>query len=144
MSRCNTIIAAALAAAALAAPTALAQLPDIHTELSESAAPAREPRSAPFRAEIPDPVRDLRSLDPRDAVRAVTPSGRTAARPDTTGNPNVSAGAAAPAVALSTGEEVARLPFVLAVVGALVVGLGAGSGLQLLRVRRRHAGVLPT
>jgi hypothetical protein len=74
MSRCNTIIAAALAAAALAAPTALAQLPDIDTELSEAAAPAREPRSGPFRAEIPDLVQELRSLDPHDAVRATTPS----------------------------------------------------------------------
>jgi hypothetical protein len=128
MSRCNMIIAAALVAAALAAPAALAQPPDIQTELSESAAPAREPRYRPFRAEIPDPVQELRSLDPRDAVHATTSS----------------AGAAAPAVALSTGDAVARLPFVLAVVGALVVGFGAGSGLQVLRVRRRHAGVLRT
>jgi hypothetical protein len=143
MSRCNTIIAAALAAAALAAPTALAQLPDIHTELSESAATAQERHSDPFRAAIPDPVQDLRSLDKRDAVRATTPADRTAARPDTTGNPNVAAGAAARASAPSTGDGVARLHFVLAVVGALVVGVGAGSGLHLLRVRRR-ASVLPT
>jgi hypothetical protein len=59
MSRCNTIIAAALAAAALAAPTALAQPPDIHAGLSE---PAPEGQR----------TQDLRMPDTRDAARATT------------------------------------------------------------------------
>ena len=84
MSRCNTIIAAALAAAALAAaalaaPSALAQPPDIHAGLSE---PAPEGQSK----------QDLRLPDTRDAARAATPSGRNAARPETAGNPSISAG----------------------------------------------------
>jgi hypothetical protein len=81
MSRCNTIIAAALAAAALAAPAALAQPPDIHVGLS---GPAPEGRRK----------QDLRMPDTRDAARAATPSDRNAARPETAGNPKVSADAA--------------------------------------------------
>jgi hypothetical protein len=38
-------------------------------------------------------------------------------------------------------DGIARLPFVLAVVGALVVGLGAGSGLHLVRTRRHATGL---
>ena len=131
MSRCNTIIAAALAAAALvAAPTALAEPADFHAG-PEFAAPAP----------------DLRSPDTRDA-----------ARPDTAGNPTVAAATDAalaqeryyasydqptppPAVVTNAGDGIARLPFVLAVFGALVVGLGAGSGLHLLHARRRAPGL---
>ena len=86
MSRCNTIIAAALAAAALAAPTALAQPPDIHAGLSE---PAPEGQS----------TQDLRMPDTRDAARAATPSDGNAARPETAGNPNISADVDHPAQA---------------------------------------------
>jgi hypothetical protein len=43
-----------------------------------------------------------------------------------------------------TGHGIARVPFVLAVVGALIIGLGAGSGLHLVRNRRRHATGLAT
>jgi hypothetical protein len=172
MSRCNTIIAATLAAAALAAPTALAQAPDIHQPLIEEAK-----------------KQDLRSPDARDAARAM-PSDRNAARPETAGNPNVTTAAdralaqeryymsngknaatdniaptADPAlaweryyaslgkrtpltnatrtVAADTGEGIAPLPFVMAVFGALIVGLGAGSGLHLLHARR-HAARLAT
>jgi hypothetical protein len=169
MSRCNTIIAAALAAAALAAPTALAQPSDIHAGLSE---PAPEGHSK----------QDLRMPDTRDAARAATPSDRNAARPETAGNPNISAGVEHPAqasdddkhtttddnvtaaedralaqerhyesygkptpptiatrtVAADTGDGIARLPFLSAVFGALILGLGAGSGLHLLHVRRRY------
>jgi hypothetical protein len=46
--------------------------------------------------------------------------------------------------AADTGDGIARVPFVLAVVGALIVGLGAGSGLHLVRTRRRHATGLAT
>ena len=169
MSRCNTIIAAALAAAALAAPTALAQPPDIHAGLSE---PAPKGQSK----------QDLRMPDTRDAARAATPSDRNDTRPETAGNPNVSADAAPSAqatddskhattddnvtpaaeralaqeryyesfgkptpptiatrtVAADTGDGIARLPVLSAVFGALIVGLGAGSGLHLLHVRRRY------
>ena len=171
MSRCNTIIAAALAAAALAAPTALAQPPDIHAPLIEAAKANKQ---------------DLRSPDARDAARA-TPSGVDAARPETAGNPNVTTAAEralaqeryymsqgknaaadndvtpaadpAPAqeryseshgnatpltnVATDTGDGIARLPFVIALFGALIVGLGAGSGLHVLH-GRRHAARLVT
>jgi hypothetical protein len=155
MSRCNTIIAAALAAAALAAPTALAQAPDIHAPLIKAAEANKQ---------------DLRSPDARDA-----------ARPETAGNPNVPTAAeralaqeryymsqgknaatdnnvtpaadVAPAeernatpltnatrtVATDTGDGIARLPFAIALLGALSVGLGAGSGLHLVHARRRHA-----
>jgi hypothetical protein len=196
MSRCNTIIAAALAAAALAAPTALAQPPDIHAGLSEPAPGGHSKQ-------------DLRMPDTRDAASAATPSDRNAARPETAGNPNISAGVDHPAqasdgnkhattddnvtaaedralaqeryyesfgkhattddnvtaaadralprerhyesygkptpptiatrtVAADTGDGIARLPFLCAVFGALIVGLGAGSGLHLLHVRRRY------
>jgi hypothetical protein len=51
---------------------------------------------------------------------------------------------AAPAVAPNTGDGIVSLPFVVAVLGALVIGLGAGSGLHLLYARRRHATGLVT
>ena len=41
-------------------------------------------------------------------------------------------------VAADTGDRIARLPFLSAVFGALILGLGAGSGLHLLRDRRRY------
>jgi hypothetical protein len=48
----------------------------------------------------------------------------------------------APAVAAG-GDGISTLPFALAVFGALVVGLGAGSGLHLVHTRR-HAARLAT
>lgn len=204
MSRCNTIIAVALAAAALAAPAALAQPADIHAPLVKAAAESNK--------------QDLRSPNTRDAART-TPSDPNVARPETAGNPNVSTAAdralaqeryyesfgkhataddnvtaaAEPAlaqeryymsfgkhattddnvtaaadpalaqeryyasygnptpptiatrpVAADTGYGIARLPFLSAVFGALIVGLGAGSRLHLLRARRRHATRLAT
>jgi hypothetical protein len=92
MSRCNTILAAALAAAALAAPNALAQTPDIHAGLSEPA-PERQSKQ------------DLRMPDTRDAARAATPSDHNDARPETAGNPNVSADAAPSAQAITAAED---------------------------------------
>ena len=45
-----------------------------------------------------------------------------------------------PEVAVAdTGDGVAGLPFALSVFGALIVGLGAGSGLHVVRSRRRHS-----
>jgi hypothetical protein len=45
-----------------------------------------------------------------------------------------------PAAAVADpGDGVAGLPFALSVFGALIVGLGAGSGLHLVRSRRRHS-----
>ena len=45
----------------------------------------------------------------------------------------------APVVATDSGDGMSSLPFALAVFVALVVGLGAGSGLHLVHTRR-HAG----
>jgi len=44
---------------------------------------------------------------------------------------------AAPVVATTDGIE--TLPFALGIAGALIVGLAAGSGLHVMRTRRRHA-----
>jgi hypothetical protein len=93
MSRCNTIIAAALAAAALAAPTALARPAAIHALLAKAAAEANK--------------QDLRSPDTRDAARATMPSDLNTARPETAGNPNVSADAARSAQAKEYGKNAA-------------------------------------
>ena len=167
MSRCNAIIAAALAAAALATPTALALPPDVHAGLNEPAPKAQSKQ-------------DLRSPDTRDAARATTPFHPNAARPEMAGNPNVSVDAATsaqatddgthpatddnitpaadralaqeryyasygkptplssatPTVVADTSNGIASLPFVIAVLGALIVGLGAGRGLHLLHTRR--------
>jgi hypothetical protein len=41
-------------------------------------------------------------------------------------------------VAADTGDGIAPLPFVVALFGALIVGLSAGSGLHLLHARRRY------
>ena len=43
------------------------------------------------------------------------------------------------ATVADTGDGVAGLPFALSVFGALIVGLGAGSGVHLVRSRRRHS-----
>jgi hypothetical protein len=118
---------AALAVGALLAPTALAQPADIHQPLIDA------------------------------VVEAQKQDSQEAARPDTAGNPNVS-GSAAPAlaqeryyasygtptslshttrtVAADTDDGIAPLPFGLAVVAALIVGLAAGSGLHILYARR--------
>ena len=79
MPRRNTIIAAALATAALAAPTALAQAADIHAPPAKTTADAHK--------------QDLRSPDTRDAARATTPSHSNTARPDAAGNPNLTTAA---------------------------------------------------
>jgi hypothetical protein len=50
----------------------------------------------------------------------------------------------APAVVADDGDGIAPLPFVVSIVGALILGLGAGTGLHLLRFRRRQAAGLVT
>jgi hypothetical protein len=50
----------------------------------------------------------------------------------------------APAVVADDGHGIAPLAFVVSIVGALILGLGAGTGLHLLRLRRRHAAELVT
>jgi hypothetical protein len=42
------------------------------------------------------------------------------------------------------GDGIAPLPFVVSIVGTLILGLGAGTGLHLLRFRRRQAAGLVT
>ena len=131
MSRCNTIVAAVLAAAALAAPTALAQSALIHAAAESN-------------------KQGLRSPDTRDAARATAPSDQIAVRPETEaralaqeryyesyGQPTRPT-IATRAVAADTGDGIARLPLLGAVFGALIVVLGAGTGLHLLHARRRH------
>ncbi len=43
------------------------------------------------------------------------------------------------ATVADTGDGIAGVPFALSVFGASIVGLGAGSGLHLVRSRRRHS-----
>ena len=105
MSRCNAIIAAALVAAALAAPTALAQPRDIYAGPSEPAPEGQRKQ-------------DLRMPDTRHAARATTPSDPDAARPETAGNPNHSADAAHPAQAKDYSKNAATGDKVTSVVDA--------------------------
>ena len=88
MPRSIRIITTAIAIAALAAPTALAQPADIHAPLAKAASDSHK--------------QHLRSPDTRDAAPATTPSDRNTARPDTAGSPNLtSAGVHHPAQAKS-------------------------------------------
>jgi hypothetical protein len=111
MSRCNTIIAAALAAAALAAPAALAEPADVHAPLVKAGNP-----SVTTAAE-----RALAQERYYESFGKPTPPTITTRT-----------------VAADTGDGIARLLVLSAVFGALIVGLGAGSGLHLLHVRRRY------
>jgi hypothetical protein len=101
-------------------------------------------------AERESTPQDWRTLDTRSAARPAFPPGDNVDRAPAQERSYASDGKpapltkAAPAVASNTGDGIASLPFVLAVLGALVVGLGAGSGLHLLHVRRRHATGLVT
>jgi hypothetical protein len=40
---------------------------------------------------------------------------------------------------IRTDDGIGQLPFILAMSGALIIGLATGSGLQLLHARPRHA-----
>jgi hypothetical protein len=79
MPRSIRTITTAIAIAALAAPTALAQPADIHAPFAKAASDLHKQR--------------LRSPDKRDAAPATTPSDRNTARPDTTGSPNLTSAA---------------------------------------------------
>ena len=146
-------LAAALAAAALAAPTALAQPADIHAPLIKPAAEANTQDHT---------ARPDTAGNPNVAAATEANTHDHAARPDTAGNPNVAAATGAAlaeeryyashgkptplteagsAVATDTGNGITTLPFVIAVVGALLVGLGAGSALHLMHVRRHASGL---
>lgn len=151
MSRCNTIIAAALAAAALAAPTALAQPADIHSGLSDAADAATRSDHIAARPEtagngnISDDAAP--SAQARDGSRYPTTDGSVSPAEERAlaqeryyesyGKPTPPT-IATRTVWTDTGDEISRLPFLSAVFGALIVGLGTGSGLHLLHVRRRY------
>jgi hypothetical protein len=79
MPRSIRTITTAIAIAALAAPTALAQPADIHAPLAKAASDSHK--------------QHLRSPDTRDAAPATTPSDRNTARPDTAGSPNLTTAA---------------------------------------------------
>ena len=171
MSRCNTIIAAALAAAALAAPTALAQPPDTrdatrtatpsdarpetagNPNISADAAPSAQATDDSKHATTDDnvtPAEDRALAQERYyesfGRHATTDDNVTPAEDRALAQEryHASYGEATPptianrTVAADTGDGIARLPFLSAVFGALILGLGAGSGLHLLHVRRRY------
>ena len=82
------------------------------------------------------------STPARDAARPKTPSDITRALAQERyymgqGDPTPITPSAAPEI--RTDEGLARLPFILAICGALIIGLATGSGLHLLHLRRRHA-----
>ena len=79
MPRSIRTITTAIAIAALAAPTALAQPADIHAPLAKAASDSHK--------------QHLRSPDKRDAAPATTPSDRNTAKPDTTASPNLTSAA---------------------------------------------------
>jgi hypothetical protein len=172
MSRCNTVIAAALAAAALAAPTALAQPPDIHAvhaamsdrndarpetagnpNVSADAAPSTRATDDSKHATTDDHVTPAveRALAQERYYESfgehattdddVTPAVERALAQEryyeSYGKPTPPTNATR-TVAADTGDGIARRSVLSAVFGALIVGLGAGSGLHLLHVRRRY------
>jgi hypothetical protein len=138
MPRTSPTIAAALAALAIAAPAASAT-PTDPRQLDMHASTVHKPAA---------PQQDLRSPDAQDAARPTPPADITAALAQeryysSYGEPEpITPPASAPTA--DTGDGIAPLPFMLGLVGALIVGLAAGSGLHQLHVRRRHATGLAT
>jgi hypothetical protein len=145
MPRTIRTIAAALTALVIAAPPAFAMPIDSPGHPSETTSA---------------PKQDLRSPDARDAAkRPQTPADVTAALAQeryysSYGDPeplDVTAAqyaaskqpepASAPASVrfADTGDGIDPLPFVLGLVGALIVGVAAGRGMHQLVMRRRHA-----
>jgi hypothetical protein len=130
MTRTIRALTAALAALLIAAPAGVARPVDSAYRASSTAATS------------PPPRQDLRIPDSLDAARAKTPSDLTAASAQeryysSYGEPaplSPSSGTAR----VDNGDGIAWLPLVLAVFGALIVGLGAGSGLHLIHARRRQ------
>jgi hypothetical protein len=150
-------LAAALAAAALAAPTALAQPADIHAPLikptteankqdhaarpdtagnpsisATNAALAQERYYASYGKPAPLTRAGSAVADDTDAALAQERYYASHGAPA----PLTKAGSA---VAADTGDGIAPLPFVIALVGALLVGLAGGSALHIMHVSRRHA-----
>jgi hypothetical protein len=133
-------LAAVLAALTIAAPAATAATPaDDAVDTSGAAATSSSPDQdlwAPGAYPPPPWV-------PRpDAARPKTPSDLTAALAQeryysSHGDPSPITPSAEPDI--RTDDGIARLPFILAISGALVIGLATGSGLHLLHIRRRHA-----
>jgi hypothetical protein len=121
----------ALACVTLFAPTAVAQPVDQRSEAPSSSSLSGT-KGTVFE-HLFDPYPEPAS--PREAALAQERSYSNTIKPTRPVE-------TAPAVATS-GDGIASLPFALAVFGALVVGLGAGSGLHLVHTRR-HAARLAT
>ena len=119
-----------LAWLALCAPAALARPADLRSEMQGSALSGT---MAPYTLEhrfdtYPE------TASPREAALAQERAYSTYGA--------IEPVATAPAVVADTG--IAPVPFALAVLGALVVGIGAGSALHVAVARRRHAAGLAT
>jgi hypothetical protein len=143
MPRSIRTITTAIAIAALAAPTALAQPADIHAPLAKAASDSHK--------------QHLRSPDTRDAAPATTPSDRNTARPDTTGSPNLTSAAdralAQERYYMSYGEpepltrpqspvpsdDTPWLPIALSITAGLVIVATSATQLRRLRLRRHRA-----
>ena len=107
-------------ALALTAPVALAEPID---PISPAAEQARQQDLAHLRAGNSIPKLDAARAQERYYTSYGTPTPLT--------KPAATVG--------DTGDGVAGLPFALSVFGALIVGLGAGSGLHLVRSRHRDS-----
>jgi hypothetical protein len=156
-------LAVALTTAAVAAPTAVAQPIDIHTPLAQAADKAnhQDLRSPDARdAARPTKASDSATTNHQDLR---SPDARDAARPTKASDSAVSGDQAALRAALAqeryyssygepaplartvptatddTAGGIDTLPFVLSLFGALLVGVGAGTGLLLAHTRRRLA-----
>lgn len=132
MSSASTLrrtLLVALASLALCAPAAMARPADLRSEAPTSALSGTTEHDATYVLRhrfdaYPTPV------SPRDAALAQERSYSTYGDP---APPRV----AASTVATDTGDGIDWLLFVLAVSGALAVGLGAGSALHVAHARRR-------
>jgi hypothetical protein len=122
----------ALASLALSAPAALARPADQRSEAPTSSLSGTTGRS-PDEASHARVLRHAFDPYPRPMSRldAAVAQERSYSTPGEPAPPHK----AATAAASDPGDGIAWPPFVLALVAALVVGLGAGSGLQA----RRHA-----
>jgi hypothetical protein len=154
MPRTISALAAVLATLTIAAPPAAARLADdplgASSRAGATSAAGEDAAQYPTPSDIARALAQERYYDPsaRDAARPKTPSDITAALDQeryysSYGDPEpLTPKPRAPEI--RTDDRIAPLPFALAVLVALVVGLAAGSGLQLLRARRRHATGLAT
>jgi hypothetical protein len=137
MPHASRTLVAVVAVLMIAAPAAAAPRADDAVDTSSHAAgiPSRSPELWAPGAYPPPPW-----VQPRDATRPKTPSDITRALAQeryysSYGDPTRITRSAAPEI--RTDDGIARLPFILAISGALIIGLATGSGLHLLHVRRR-------